>query len=79
MKVPTHLVGSYQLVITDAAYTLFDVRDGVEAIAFPLPLATTAAKRTLPPWQVHGARIRDPKPGWTQKHQVYAAEHHPGS
>ncbi len=79
MEVPTQLVGSYQLVITDAEYTLFAVRDGVEAIAFPLPLATTATKRTLPLWQVHGARIRDPKPGWTQKHQVYEAEHQPGS
>ena len=79
LKVPTHLVGSYQLVITDTEYALFDVRDGVEAICFPLPLATTATKRTLPFWQVHGARIRDARPGWTQKHQVYEAEHHPGA
>ena len=49
--------GGYQLVITDTEYALFDVRDGVEAICFPLPLATTATKRTLPFWQVHGARI----------------------
>ena len=79
LKVPTHLVGSYQLVITDTEYALFDVRDGAEAICFPLPLATTATKRTLPFWQVQGARIRDARPGWTQKHQVYEAQHYPGA
>ena len=63
LKVPTHLVGEYELMISDTEYMLFDVRDG-------------AVKRTFPLWQVRGARIRDAKPGWTAKHIAHEAEHY---
>lgn len=76
LKVPTHLVGEYELMISDTEYMLFDVRDGAEAIGFPLPLTTTAVKRTFPLWQVRGARIRDAKPGWTAKRIAHEAEHY---
>lgn len=78
LKVPTHLVGSYSLVITDTEYMLFDITDGAESIGFPLPITTQATGRMLPLWKVKGARIRGPKPGWTAKHLAYEAEHYPG-
>ncbi|MEX2534009.1 MAG: integrase core domain-containing protein [Trueperaceae bacterium] len=77
IKVPTHLVGRYALILSEAEYALFDVRDGAESIRFPLPLETRVLGRYVLLWQVRGARIRDPKPAWTQKHLAYEAEHYP--
>ena len=76
LKVPTHLVGEYELMISDTEYMLFDVRDGAEAIGLPLLLTTTEVKRTFPLWQVRGAQIRDAKPGLTAKHVAHEAEHY---
>lgn len=78
LRVPKALVGTYELVITDCEYMLFDIADGTEALGFPLPLETKSTTgRLVPLWKVHGARIRDPKPSWTQKHLAYEAEHYP--
>lgn len=78
IKVPIHLVGTYVPVLTDTEYTLFDVRDGAESIGFPFPLDTKQrAGRMILLWQVRGARIRDPKPGWLQKQREYEARHYP--
>ena len=74
LKVPTHLVGEYVPVITASEYALFDTRDGEEALSIPLPLQTTTTSRTLPLWQVHGARIRNPSRSWTLKHAAHEAE-----
>lgn len=77
LRVPKALVGTYELVVTDCEYMLFDTADGVEALGFPLPLETKATTgRLVPLWKVHGARVRDPKPSWTQKHLAYEAEHY---
>ncbi|WP_229662453.1 hypothetical protein, partial [Agromyces bauzanensis] len=46
---------------------------------FPLPLEIKQhTGRMILLWQVRGARIRDPKPSWLQKHREYEAEHYPG-
>lgn len=66
-KVPAHLVGEHQLVLTNDAYTLYSTLDGEQSLSFPLPARLATSARLVPLWQVHGARIRDPKPGWTQK------------
>ncbi|MDN5587714.1 MAG: integrase core domain-containing protein, partial [Brevibacterium sp.] len=80
LKVPTHLVGTYGLVMSETEYMLFDTTDGAEAIGFPLPLETKETKgRLVPLWKVRGARIRGPKPSWTQRHLAYEAEHYPTS
>lgn len=79
LKVPTHLVGEYVPVITASEYALFDTRDGEEALSIPLPLQTTTTSRTLPLWQVHGARIRNPSRSWTLKHAAHEAEHYPST
>lgn len=79
IKVPVHLVGAYMPVITNTDYMLFNTEDGAESIGFPLPVETKAGARKIPLWQVAGARIRDPKPDWTQKHLAYEAEHYPAS
>lgn len=78
IKVPTYLVGTYQPVITDNEYVLFDVRDGAESIGFPLPIQTKAPHpKRFPLWQVRGARVRDPKHDWAQEHLNYMTEHYP--
>lgn len=77
LKVPSHLVGTYVLVMSQSDYMLFSTEDGNEAIGFPLPLETRETNRLLPLWKVRGARIRDPNPAWTQKHLAYEAEHFP--
>lgn len=80
IKVPTHLVGRYVPILTDNDYLLFDVRDGAESIGVPLPLDTQHhTKRMIMLWQVRGARIRDPKPAWSQKQREYAAKHYPSA
>jgi transposase InsO family protein len=77
-KVPVHLVGSYMPVVADAEYALFDVTDGAESIRLPLPVQTKeTGTRVIPLWKVRGARIRDPRPAWTQKHLACEAEHYP--
>lgn len=79
IKVPTHLVGTYTPLVTDTEYMLFNVNDAAESIGFPLPLEIKQhTGRMILLWQVRGARIRDPKPSWLQKHREYEAEHHPG-
>lgn len=76
LRVPQYLAGRYALVITATDYMLFDVNDGTEVLGFPLPITTRETDRTLALWQVHGARIRDPKPNWLAKHVSYEAEHY---
>lgn len=75
-KVPTYLVGTYQLVATATGFTMFSTLDGEESIYFPLPVRVSSSKRLMPLWQVHGARIRDPKPAWTLKRIEYEKEHY---
>ncbi|MBB5642937.1 integrase core domain-containing protein [Cryobacterium roopkundense] len=77
IKVPTTLVGTYQVVTTETEFMMFDVISGVESIYFPLPLRTEATQEPFPLWQVAGARIRDPKPAWLHKRQAYETEHFP--
>lgn len=75
-KVPTHLVGTYQLVTTATSFTMFSVLDGEESIYFPKPVRVASSKRLVPFWQVYGARIRDPRPAWTSKRIAYEKEHY---
>lgn len=75
-KVPTHLIGTYQLVTTATTFTMFSTVDGEESIYFPLPVRVSSSKRLVPLWQVHGARIRDPKPAWTSKRIQYENDHY---
>ena len=77
IKVPSHLFGTYQLVSTDTEYSLFDLTTGTESIYFPLPMTTATTNNNFPLWQIRGARLRDPKPAWTDKHQTYMKEHFP--
>lgn len=78
IKVPIHLVGTYAPMITDTEYALFDTTDGAESISFPLPLETKQTTgRMLSLWQVRGARIRNPKPSWLEKHREYQNRHYP--
>lgn len=70
-KVPIHLVGEHQLILTDEAYTLYSTVDGEQSLHFPLPVRLASSARLVPFWKVHGARIRDPKPAWTQKRIEY--------
>lgn len=70
-KVPIHLVGEHQLILTNDAYTLYSTADGEQSLHFPLPVRLASSARLVPLWQVHGARIRDPKPAWTQKRIDY--------
>lgn len=70
-KVPTHLIGEYQLVLSKDAYTLYSMVDGEQSVSFPLPVRLQSSARLVPLWQVYGARIRDPKPAWTQKRIEY--------
>ncbi|CBT75542.1 IS481-like element ISAar22 family transposase [Glutamicibacter arilaitensis] len=70
-KVPAHLIGEYQLVLSKDAYTLYSTVDGEQSLSFPLPVRLHSSARLVPLWQVYGARIRDPKPAWTQKRIEY--------
>lgn len=70
-KVPTHLVGEHQLVLAKDSYTLYSTADGEQSLQFPLPVRLASSARVVPLWQVFGARIRDPKPKWTQKRIEY--------
>ena len=70
-KVPTHLIGEHQLILTNDAYTLYSTVDGEQSLHFPLPARLASSARLVPLWKVHGARIRDPKPAWTQKRIEY--------
>lgn len=76
VKVPIHLVGTYQLVTTATGYTLFSSHDGEESIYFPLPVRVAWSKRLMPLWQVYGARIRNPNPAWAQKRIEYEKDHY---
>ena len=75
-KVPTYLVGTYQLVVTAIGFTLFSSTDGEECIFFPLPVRVASSKRLVPLWQVYGARIRDPNPAWVAKKIEYENDHY---
>jgi transposase InsO family protein len=75
-KVPTYLVGIFQLVVTATAFTLFSSTDGEECIFFPLPVRIASSKRLVPLWQVYGARIRDPHPSWVAKRTEYENDHY---
>ena len=77
IKVPTYLVGTYQVVSTETEFTMFDATSGVESIYFPLPLRTAATHDLFPLWQVAGAELRDPKPAWLHKYRTYETEHFP--
>lgn len=77
IKVPTTLVGTYQVVTTETEFMMFDAISGVESIYFPLPMRTDATQEPFPLWQVAGARIRDPKPAWIHKYRTYENEHFP--
>jgi len=73
--VPTHLVGEHQLVTTATAFTMFSTFDGEEGLYFPLPVRVASSKRLMPLWQVHGARIREPRPAWVLKWIEYEKQH----
>lgn len=75
-KVPTHLIGEHQLVTSATEFTMFSTLDGEESIYFPLPVRLASSKRLIPLWQVHGARIREPKPAWIQKRIEYARQYY---
>lgn len=75
-KVPTYLVGTYQLVTTATGFTLFDSIDGAESLFFPLPVRVASSKRLVPFWQVSGARIRKPHPAWELKRIEYDNDHY---
>lgn len=75
-KVPTYLVGTYQLVTTATGFTLFDSIDGAESLFFPLPVRVASSKRLVPFWQVSGARIRKPHPAWDRKRIEYDNDHY---
>lgn len=75
-KVPTHLIGEHQLVTTATAFTMFSTLDGEESLYFPLPVRVASSKRLIPLWQVHGARIREPRPAWVLKRIEYAGQHY---
>lgn len=75
-KVPTHLVGEHQLLLSNDSYTLYSITDGEQSLYFPLPLRVASSARLVPLWQVHGARIREPKPAWTQKRIEYESTHY---
>lgn len=75
-KVPTHLVGEHQLVTTATAFTMFSTLDGEESLYFPLPVRVASSKRLMPLWQVHGARIREPRPAWVLKRIEYEKQHY---
>ncbi|TFC74527.1 transposase [Cryobacterium sp. TMS1-20-1] len=77
IKVPTHLVGSYEVVSSETEYAMFDRSSGDESIYFPLPLQTASTRDQFALWQVRGAKIRDPKPAWLSKHLSYELEHFP--
>jgi len=72
-KIPTHLIGEHQLVLSEDSFTLYSMADGGQVLSFPLPVRLASSARVVPLWQVYGARIRDPKPKWTQKRIEYAA------
>ncbi|MDQ0093778.1 IS481 family transposase [Paeniglutamicibacter psychrophenolicus] len=75
-KVPTHLVGEHRLVTTETGFTLFSTLDGEESLYFPLPLRLASSKKLMPLWQVHGARIREPRPAWVLKRIDYEKQHY---
>lgn len=75
-KVPTHLIGEHQLVTTATEFTMFSTLDGEESIYFPLPVRLASSKRLIPLWQVHGVRIREPKPAWILKRIDYAKQYY---
>ena len=75
IKVPTYLVGTYQVVTTETEFTMFDATSGVESICFPLPMRTMSTQDPFALWQVAGAKVRDPKPAWLHKYQTYEKEH----
>ena len=74
-KVPIHTVGGHQLGITATAFTMFSTLDGEESLYFPLPVRAASSKRLMPLWQVHGARIREPRPAWVLKWIEYEKQH----
>ena len=76
-KVPTYLVGTYQLVTTATGFTLFSTTDGAESLFFPLPVRVASSKRLVPLSQVRGARIRNPHPSWELKRIEYDNDHYP--
>ena len=75
-KVPTYVVGSYQLVTDTTGFTLFDITDGEESLFFPLPVRVASSKRLVPLWQVAGARLRNPHPSWERKRVDYHNDHY---
>ena len=75
-KVPTHLVDEHRLVTTETGFTLFSTLDGEESLYFPLPLRLASSKKLMPLWQVHGARIREPRPAWVLKRIDYEKQHY---
>ena len=75
-KVPTYVVGSYQLVTDTNGFTLFDITDGEESLFFPLPVRVASSKRLVPLWQVAGARLRNPHPSWERKRVDYHNDHY---
>ncbi len=75
-KVPTYLVGTYQLVTNTTGFTLFDTTNGAESLFFSLPVRVASSKRLVPLWQVSGARIRNPHPSWELKRIEYDNDHY---
>ena len=51
-KVPIHLVGEHQLILTNYAYTLYSTVDGEQSLNFPLPARLASSARLVPLWQV---------------------------
>lgn len=77
LGVPKSLVGTYQSVVTEDAYTLFDPTTGEEAVYFPLPIRTAETVRRYPLWRVVGARMRGATKTWLTKQHDYLLKHFP--
>lgn len=77
LGVPRTLAGTYQSVVTDDFYALFDTTTGEEAVYFPLPIRTAETQRRYPLWRVVGARMHGASSLWLKKQRDYMLKHFP--
>lgn len=77
LGVPKSLVGTYQSVVTEDSFTLFDTTTGEEVVYFPLPIRTAETVRRYPLWRVVGARMRGATALWKKKQHDYLLKHFP--
>ncbi len=71
------MAGTYQSVVTDDFYALFDTTTGEEVVYFPLPIRTAETQRRYPLWRVVGARMRGASSLWLKKQRDYMLKHFP--